>query len=223
MPCDHSALQSGGARYLRTDSELELVLVCDDCGAERERLGRVAYRLEPRRLVVQVAEMIARELGVSAQQSERVRFAALICGVGRDKLPPEIMSKAGPLSVHEWAEVQRQPELAAALLGDVSMDDIREWVLCYRERPDGTGYPRGLRGDEIPLEARILAVADAYTAMLSDRPHRPRREHHDACAELLRCAGTQFDEDVVGAFLRAASEQESSAARAPTGRDAAAQ
>jgi HD-GYP domain-containing protein (c-di-GMP phosphodiesterase class II) len=204
MACDHSASHSGGARYLRSASQLELVLVCDSCGAERAQLGRVDYRLEPRRLVVQVAELIARELELSDEQAARVRFAALVCGVGRDKIPASILAKPGPLTAKEWAEVQRQPELGAALLGDVTMEDIREWILCHRERPDGSGYPRGLLGDQIPLEARILAVADAYTAIVSDRPYRARGDHQSACQELIRCAGTQFDVEVVKAFLRAA-------------------
>ena len=137
----------------------------------------------------------------------RVRFAALVCGVGRGQIPMSILSKPGPLSTQEWAAVQRQPGVAAALLSDVSMDDIREWILCHRERPDGSGYPRGLAGDQIPLEARILAVADAYTAIVSDRPYRARRDHQAACQELLRCAGTQFDAAVVDAFLRASARR----------------
>ena len=153
--------------------------------------------------VAPAAELIARELELGETQASRVRFAALVCGVGRDQMPASIVSKRGPLTAKEWAEVQRQPELAAALLSDVSMDDIREWILCHRERPDGSGYPRGLAGEQIPLEARILAVADAYTAMVSERPYRPRRGHEGACAELGRCAGTQFDAAVVGAFLAA--------------------
>jgi HD-GYP domain-containing protein (c-di-GMP phosphodiesterase class II) len=203
MACDHAAAHSGGARYLRGSSQLQLVLVCDACGAERLQLGRIDYRLEPRCVVVQVAELIARELELSEAQADRVRFAALVCGVGRDQIPASILAKPGPLSEQEWAEVQRQPQLAAALLGDVSMEDIREWILCHRERPDGTGYPRGLVGEQIPLEARILAVADAYTAIVSDRPYRARRDHQTACQELIRCAGTQFDVEVVKAFLRA--------------------
>jgi HD-GYP domain-containing protein (c-di-GMP phosphodiesterase class II) len=87
------------------------------------------------------------------------------------------------------------------VLGDISLDDIREWILCHRERPDGSGYPRGLTAEQIPLEARILAVCDAYTAMVSDRPHRLRRTHMEACAELVRNAGSQFDAKVVEAFL----------------------
>jgi len=207
MACDHSASHSGGARYLRTASQLQLVLVCDGCGAECAQLGRLDYQLEPRRLVVQVAELIARELELSEAQTDRVRFAALVCGVGRSQIPMSIMSKPGPLTTQEWAEVQRQPEVAAALLSHVSMDDIREWILCHRERPDGSGYPRGLTGEQIPLEARILAVADAYTAMVSDRPYRARRDHQAACQELIRCAGTQFDVEAVKAFLRASLER----------------
>jgi HD-GYP domain-containing protein (c-di-GMP phosphodiesterase class II) len=203
MRCDHSASHSGGARYLPGVGQLQLMLVCDGCGSERARLGRVDYRPDPRRLVVQVAELIAQRLGLGAAQTERVRFAALICGVGRDQLPSAVMNTRGPLTAEDWTQVRRQPELAAALLSDVSTEDIREWILCHRERPDGSGYPRGLRGEQIPLEARILAVADAYTAMLSERPHRPRRDHAQACAELVRCAGTQFDATVVDAFLAA--------------------
>jgi HD-GYP domain-containing protein (c-di-GMP phosphodiesterase class II) len=204
MACDHSASHSGGARYLRGSSQLQLVLVCDACGVERVQLGRIDYRLEPRCLVVQIAELIARELELGEAEADRVRFAALVCGVGRDQIPASILAKPGPLTEQEWGEVHRHPQLAAALLSDVSMEDIREWILCHRERPDGTGYPRGLVGEQIPLEARILAVADAYTAIVSDRPYRARRGHQAACQELIRCAGTQFDVEVVKALLRAA-------------------
>lgn len=204
MACDHSASHSGGARYLRGAGKLQLVLLCDDCGEERAQLQRIDYRPNPRRLVVHLAELTARELGLGAVQTDRVRFAALVCGVGREEVSPAILGKRGPLTQEEWVEVQRQPELAAALLSDVSLEDIREWILCHRERPDGSGYPRGLVGEQIPLEARILAVADAYTAIISDRPHRPGRDHREACAELVRCAGTQFDAAVVEAFQSAA-------------------
>jgi len=207
MACDHSASHSGAARYLRAASQLQLMVVCDACGAELMQLGRVDYRLEPRWLVVRVAELISRERELREEQTHRVRFASLICGVGRDQMPASIVSKPGPLTAQEWAEVQRQPELAAALLSDVSMEDIREWILCHRERPDGSGYPRGLAGAQIPLEARILAVADAYTAMVSERPYRARRDHQEACQELIRCAGTQFDVEVVKAFLRASLQR----------------
>ena len=201
--CDHSGSHSGGARYLRELGQLLLVLVCDDCGAERAEFGTIAYAPNPRRLVARLAELTALQLGLSAGHTARVRFSALVCAVGRDQISPQILAKRGPLSDAEWAEVRRQPELSAAVLGDVSLDDIREWILCHRERPDGGGYPRGLAAEQIPLEARILSVCDAYMSMVSDRPHRPRRTHGEACAELVRYAGTQFDARVVGAFLSA--------------------
>lgn len=205
MTCEHSSSYSGAARYLREAGQLRLVLVCDLCGEERAELGQIDYRLQPRCLVVQLAELTARELGLSEQQTARVRFAAMVCRAGRDQLSPEVLNKKGPLSEGEWAAVRRQPELAAALLSDVNFDDIREWILCHRERPDGLGYPRGLLDGQIPLEARILAVADAYAAMVSERSYRAPRSHEGACLELVRCAGTQFDADVVRAFVAASA------------------
>jgi HD-GYP domain-containing protein (c-di-GMP phosphodiesterase class II) len=214
MVCDHSALQSGGARYLREAGQLRLVLVCDRCGAERTELERIDYSPHARRWVAHLAELTAAELGLSEAQIARVRFAALVCGVGRDQIQPEILNKQGPLTDEEWVEVCHEPELGAALISDTSFDDIREWILCHRERPDGSGYPRGLVGEQIPLEARILAVTDAYTAMTSDRPYRLARHHRDACLELLRCTGSQFDAAVVQAFLRASVRRNPHLARA---------
>jgi HD-GYP domain-containing protein (c-di-GMP phosphodiesterase class II) len=214
MGCDHSALRSGGARYLAASGQLQLMLVCDSCGAECARLGRVSYQPRPRRLAGHLAELTARELGLDERRVARVRFAALVCGQCRDRIPAEILAKRGPLDEDEWAQVRRHPELGAALIGDVSLEDIREWVLCYRERPDGRGYPRGLRGEQIPLEARILAVADAYAAIVSERAHRRARSHDEACHELSRCAGTQFDASVVEAFLAASSRRNPHLARA---------
>jgi HD-GYP domain-containing protein (c-di-GMP phosphodiesterase class II) len=203
MACEHSALRSGQARYLPASGQLQLVLVCDSCGEQCEDLGVVDYRPRPRRLTGHLAELTARELGLDEQRIARVRFAALVCGQCRDRIPAAILAKTGPLDEDEWAQVRRHPEVGAALLGDVSLEDIREWILCHRERPDGGGYPRGLRGEQIPLEARILAVSDAYAAIVSDRAHRLARSHEEACLELSRCADTQFDGAVVAAFLTA--------------------
>ncbi|MHB8490645.1 MAG: HD-GYP domain-containing protein [Solirubrobacteraceae bacterium] len=207
MDCDHGALQSGRARYLPLTGELSMMLVCDDCGAELKELERIEYRPRPRRLVDHLAELTARELGLGDEQIARVHFAALICGAGHDQLDAAIVNKHGPLSEQEWTEVHREPELAAALLADAAFRDIREWVLRHRERPDGHGYPGGLSGEGIPLEAQILAVCEAYAAMIADRPYRRARDHRSACLELRRCAGTQFDAEVVSAFVRAAGRR----------------
>jgi HD-GYP domain-containing protein (c-di-GMP phosphodiesterase class II) len=200
--CDHSGPHSGGARYVRESAELRLVLVCDRCGAERNEFGHFGYRPHGRRSVGQLAERTAAELGLGEPQIARVRLAAMVCDVGRDQIPPEILHKRGPLTPEEWIEVRRQPELGAALLSDTSFDDIRDWIVSRRERPDGRGYPRALTRDQIPLEARILAVVEAFVAMTSDRPYRLPRPHQEAVAELLAGAGTQFDGAVVEAFVR---------------------
>jgi HD-GYP domain-containing protein (c-di-GMP phosphodiesterase class II) len=214
MTCDHSAGHSGGARYLPETRQLRLVLVCDLCGAELTELERIDYSPHALRFVAHLADLTARELGLTEAQVARVRFAALVCGLGREQIRAEILAKQGPLTAEEWAEVCRQPELGAALISQTSFDDIREWILCHRERPDGTGYPRGLAGEQIPLEARIMTVAEAYVAMVSERPHRAARDHQEACDELLRCVGTQFDAAVVEAFLRASVRRNRQLARA---------
>ncbi len=201
VACDHSGAHNGEARYLRETGQLRLVLVCDACGAECAELQRVGYRPDARCVDGHLAELTARELGLSEPKIARVRLAALLRDVGRDQIPLEILNKQGPLNDQEWTQVRRQPELGAALLSGVSFDDIREWIRCHHERPDGRGYPRGLVGNQIPLEARIVALIDAYTAMTSDRPYRPARDHQDACDELRCCAGTQFDAAVVEAFV----------------------
>lgn len=208
MRCDHSGLHSGAARYVRGSGHLQLLLVCDACGAERAALGTLAYRPRGRRFAGHLAELTAGELGLETDATARVRLAALVCDIGRDEIPAEILNKRGPLTDTDWLEIRRQPELGAALLSDTGFDDIREWILCHRERLDGTGYPRGLRGEQIPLEARILSVCDAYAAMTTDRPHRAALDHDAACRELYRCAGTQFDAEVVAAFMRASTRRD---------------
>ena len=92
--------------------------------------------------------------------------------------------------------------MGARILEHANLRDIATWVLAHHERIDGAGYPHGLSGDSIPLEGRILAVADAYEAMTADRPYRRALAETEARAELLRGSGTQFDADVVAAFLR---------------------
>jgi diguanylate cyclase (GGDEF)-like protein/putative nucleotidyltransferase with HDIG domain len=147
------------------------------------------------------AEMMARELGLPERRVSRIRLAGILHDIGKAGVPNSILHKPGPLTEEEYELVKRHPELGAQMIEHISLSDVREWVATHHERPDGLGYPHGLSGSAIALEARIVAVADAYEAMTSDRPYRDSIGYEAALAELRRCAGTQFDTVVVGALI----------------------
>jgi diguanylate cyclase (GGDEF)-like protein/putative nucleotidyltransferase with HDIG domain len=147
------------------------------------------------------AEEIARALGLSGERIERIRAAGVLHDIGKLGVADAVLQKPGPLTEDEWADMRRHPELGARILDHANLRDISAWVLAHHERLDGRGYPHGLAGERIPLEARILAVADAYEAMTADRPYRAALGHDAARDELRACAGTQFDPAVVEAFV----------------------
>jgi putative nucleotidyltransferase with HDIG domain len=148
------------------------------------------------------AEMIAAELGLDEARVERVKLAGILHDIGKVGVPDEVIQKAGPLDDREWDEMHKHCELGSRLLSGAGLEDIASWVLAHHERPDGSGYPAGLTRSEIPPEARILAVADAYEAMVADRVYRPGIGAERAREELESGVGTQFDPLVVEAFLR---------------------
>jgi diguanylate cyclase (GGDEF)-like protein/putative nucleotidyltransferase with HDIG domain len=149
------------------------------------------------------SELMARELGLAPEAVERIRLAGILHDIGKIGISDRVLSKPGPLDADEWQEMYTHPEIAARLLSRPEFDDLRAWILAHHERPDGLGYPYGLIGDDIPLEARILAVADAYEAMTADRVYRPSLGAETARTELKAGSGTQFDAQVVSAFVRA--------------------
>jgi len=149
------------------------------------------------------SELMARELGLGEEHVERVRLAGVLHDIGKIGISDSVLSKPGPLDADEWQEMFTHPEIAARLLSRPEFDDLRAWILAHHERPDGLGYPYGLTGDDIPLEARILAVADAYEAMTAERVYRPSLGAETARTELKAGSGTQFDAQVVSAFVRA--------------------
>ena len=152
--------------------------------------------------VARYCEMLGRELGLPEQRVNRLRLAGMLHDIGKIGIADTILDKPGPLSPGEWDQVRRHPEMAARILGAKELTDIREWILMRHEQLDGHGYPRGVSGDEIPIEARILAVAESYDAMTTDRPYRPARSPEDALAEMGRYVGSQFDGRVVDALKR---------------------
>ena len=148
------------------------------------------------------AELIARELGLPPDSVERVRIAGILHDVGRVGVPDALLAKEGPLDEEEWHWVRSHPEIGARMLETTDFGDIGDWILAHHERPDGTGYPDGRGAEEVPLEAGILGVADAYEAMTASRPYRPPLDPQAASDELRRGAGRQFDARVVEALLR---------------------
>jgi diguanylate cyclase (GGDEF)-like protein len=166
------------------------------------------------RTVGELARMSALALGLAPERVQRIYAAGVLHDLGKLGVPDAILRKPGPLDEGEWHQIRRHPEIGGRILELAGMHDIAAWVRSHHERFDGDGYPSGLRGSEIPLEARILAVADAYEAMIAERPYQPRLDPHDAREELLRATGTQFDPEVVNAFLRAACNPQPALAHA---------
>ncbi len=167
------------------------------------------------RTVGAYARKTAKALGLTPERVERIHAAGVLHDLGKLGIADAILYKPGALDDAEWKEIMRHPEIGARILEHAGMWDIAPWVRAHHERIDGRGYPMGLAGDEIPLEARILAVADAYEAMIADRPYRAGMPAAQACAELRRCAGGQFDPVIVDALLRALDQSEDATAAEP--------
>ena len=152
--------------------------------------------------VAELAEPVAHRLGLSGEELRRVRQVAELHDVGKFAIPDAILDKPSSLTPDEWELVRRHPIVGQRIVAAApALADIADLVRATHERFDGNGYPDGLAGDQIPLVSRIVAVCDAFDAMISGRPYRPARSEDDALAELRRCAGTQFDPSVVAAFL----------------------
>jgi diguanylate cyclase (GGDEF)-like protein len=158
------------------------------------------------RTVGVLARQTAAALGLGAELVEQIHAAGVLHDLGKLGIADAILYKAGSLDDQEWREIQRHPEIGARILEHAGLGQIAGWVRSHHERMDGRGYPDQLDSDQIPLEARILAVADAYEAMTADRPYRAATSPAAACEELLLCSGTQFDPAVVEAFINALAE-----------------
>jgi putative two-component system response regulator len=155
--------------------------------------------------VAELAAMLAREMGLEETRVELLLRAARLHDVGKIAIPDGILMKPKMLSQHEFAVVQTHTTIGAQLLSggqSVFMQMAEVIALTHHERWDGTGYPRGLKGEVIPLEGRILAVADAYDALTHDRPHRKAYTVQEAAHELRQQSGKQFDPNVIEAFSR---------------------
>ena len=159
------------------------------------------YRGQPSALIASIVVTIGRQLQLSDTEIDRLRVAALLHDVGKVAVPEEILEKPTALTSSEWRTVVQHPRIGQVILEQAAaLKDAVPIILHHHERYAGHGYPFGLRANEIPLGARIVAIADAYDAMINDRPYKRAISHEQAIAELRRHAGTQFDPELVELF-----------------------
>jgi diguanylate cyclase (GGDEF)-like protein len=203
---DHAAigleqsLRQAGSEAEQAGQSSELRLAAAMLLAEALDMRDPGTGLHSRTVGVYARE-IAERLGLAPERVERIHAAGVLHDLGKLGIADAILYKPGALTDAEWEEMKRHPEIGARILLHAGLTDIAHWVRAHHERVDGNGYPDRLGAEEIPLEARILAVADAYEAMIADRPYRAGMAPDAARAELARCSGSQFDPDVIGAFL----------------------
>jgi len=164
--------------------------------------------------VAALAVALAEELGFSEAHAAELQTAALLHDVGKIGIPDAILRKAEQLTAEERAQVAEHPHLAARILSATPRREILPWIEAHHERWDGAGYPRGLAGAAIPLEARIIALCDAYDAITTDRPYRTGRSRAEARRELIAHAGSQFDPELTVRFVSLVERREDIRARA---------
>ncbi|HEV3094901.1 MAG TPA: HD domain-containing phosphohydrolase [Solirubrobacteraceae bacterium] len=152
--------------------------------------------------VAELSERVALRMGLDRKAARDVHYAAMLHDVGKIAVPSEILCKQGPLTEEEWVTMRSHTVVGAELVARIdAFAHLAPAVRWSHERVDGKGYPDGLRGERIPLAARIIAACDSYDAIVTDRPYRPASTPTQACEELRRVAGTQLDADVVAAVL----------------------
>jgi len=182
---------------LVTPGQTDVVSALVSALQERDR-----YTGDHSESVVDVAGRVAESLAVGPAEVERIRTAALLHDIGKVGVPDEILHKPGPLNDQEWEVMREHPAIGERILRAIpGMGQVAKIVRHEHERWDGSGYPDGISGEQIPLGSRIILACDAYHAMTSNRPYRDAMSHTDAVAELSRHAGSQFDPEVGQALV----------------------
>jgi putative nucleotidyltransferase with HDIG domain len=155
--------------------------------------------------VAVISYLLALAMGFKPKQADIIHIAGHLHDIGKIAVPDEVLKKKGIFTDEDWRWMKKHPEAGAAIVSSIklfnSKGGVRDIILYHHERYDGRGYPNGLKGKEIPLGARIVAVADAFSAIIQDRPYRKGRSFEEAVEEIKKNSGTQFDPVIVSAFL----------------------
>jgi HD-GYP domain-containing protein (c-di-GMP phosphodiesterase class II) len=182
-------------RTSRAGYEAVIERLCGAVGIHDEVNDRETQRLS------RLASILVRQMRVPTEQVKIVEQAAALRDLGKQGVAQQVLDKREAFDERDWAEMKRHPEIGYQLLKEVSfLSEVADVVRAHHERYDGQGYPHRLRGESIPIGARILSVLEAFVAMTSSRSYRKTRTPEDAMQEILRNAGTQFDPEVVRAF-----------------------
>jgi HD-GYP domain-containing protein (c-di-GMP phosphodiesterase class II) len=153
--------------------------------------------------VSEICQTIAAAMNFDSDEIDRIRVAGLVHDIGKIGINESILNKTSSLSDYEWIEIKKHPEIGWRILSAAKeFTDLAKYVLNHHERWDGNGYPNGIKRENIPIEARIIALADAFDAMTSKRSYRAGVSVEQAIAEIIRCSGTQFDPGIVDVFVR---------------------
>ena len=217
--------EEGGAAQAMLQEKLRLAVLIAEQAASAIYRARLSYRLEESQLqtvlalakvmesrdsyvaghsrkVTEIAVRLARKLNCSPAEVQTIRWAGLLHDIGKVGIPDGILNKRDKLSAEEWKVIRDHPRAGAEIVRMASnLDYVAALIQSHHEAYDGSGYPYGLQREMIPFGARILSVADAFSAMTDDRPYRASCPVEYAMAELQRCAGKQFDPHVVEAFI----------------------
>jgi putative nucleotidyltransferase with HDIG domain len=169
--------------------------------------ARDTYTRDHSQRMAKIATQVSRTMNLSAEEIEAIHWAAILHDIGKIGVPDEILNKKGALTKKEWVVMKEHPVIGAQIVAPVKyLAPVSPIIQAHHEKFDGTGYPYGLKGEEIPLPARILSVVDAYVAIRDERLYSKGHNHEEAIAELRRASGTQFDPQVVDVFCKTITE-----------------